>query len=101
VATTFAGGDSFQIWSGGGVLHRRYVEVWGHRMVDDGVTAYFIVFSNSVTGTGIDTVRQALRLDVDDPKMFRANDGNQLEVAFQSIKNSILSDLWHLNGPGI
>ena len=83
-----------------------YVEFWGEKLIeDDFATPYVIAFSNSVSNAGAANVGGAFGLDPNDPDdaehFFTAMDGPALIEAFDSIKRSILNDLWHLNGPSL
>jgi len=79
-----------------------YVIKCGQRLIEnDFAKAFVIVFSTTVTDDGIKNIGDAFSTDLTQPNMFSANNASQLAQAFQTIKNSILNDLWHLNGPGL
>jgi len=79
-----------------------YVTAWGQKiMEDDFVIPYVVVFTSTVTPAGVLNVRSAFNLAEDDEKFFHATQLGQLEGAFADITESIINDLWRLNGPGL
>jgi len=75
---------------------------WGQRfLVDDFARPFVIVFSSSVSDDGIDNIGDAFNLDLYHPDMFRATEAQELTNAFQAIRDSILNEMWHLNGPSL
>ena len=79
-----------------------YVTVWGQKIVeDDFAIPYVVVFTSTVTPAGVFNVRSAFNLAEDDDNFFHATQKGQLEGAFADITQSIINDLWQLNGPGL
>lgn len=63
----------------------------------DFAKVYVIIFANSVTSRGVQTLKDAFVLD--NENLFKATDEEKLHTAFEEIGKDIKKEMWYLNGP--
>lgn len=76
-----------------------YTKMMGQNLLDLKVKPYVVALSNSVSTSGIINLQEALGVTEAQGNLFRATDSARLQSSFTAIKNSIIRDLWFIEGP--